>query len=57
MWDIGEIEPVLAIPFWIIFIILVQWTLMEMVIAVVVENFEITEEARVSLQVVYAYCS
>ena len=57
VWDIGEIEPVLAIPFWIIFIILVQWTLMEMVIAVVVENFEITEEARVSLQVVNAYCS
>ena len=46
----GEIEPTLAIPFWIIFIMLVNLTLVEMVTAVVVEKFEISEEHRETLQ-------
>ena len=46
----AKVDQVFAVPFYVCFIVLVNWALTEMLIAVIVEKFEISEEQRSRLQ-------
>eukprot|EP00656_Telonema_subtile_P041926 TRINITY_DN47271_c0_g1_i1.p1 TRINITY_DN47271_c0_g1~~TRINITY_DN47271_c0_g1_i1.p1 ORF type:complete len:202 (+),score=68.87 TRINITY_DN47271_c0_g1_i1:150-755(+) len=45
-----RIDVYLTVPFWVVFVVFVCWTLIEMLVAVIVEKFEISEQQRLMLQ-------
>ena len=43
MWAAAEVDQMLAIPFFVCYILFVNFTLTEMLIAVIVEKFEVND--------------